>query len=96
MALGLKIFRVRDRSMEPFLMDGDFALVRMNPKRVREGDVVVLEDPRNSKKIIKRVERIREGGDCYVVGDNRQMSTDSRSFGPVPMEQIVGKLVFKV
>ena len=96
MALGLKIFRVRDRSMEPFLIDGNFALIRMNPKRVRKGDVVVLEDPRNGRKIIKRVEKIGEGGDCYVVGDNRQLSSDSRSFGPVPMERIVGKLVLKV
>ena len=30
----------------------------------------------------------------YVVGDNRQNSTDSRKFGPVSYDQIIGKAIF--
>jgi signal peptidase I len=31
-------------------------------------------------------------GCCYVLGDNREVSWDSRSFGWLPMETIVGRV----
>jgi signal peptidase I len=31
---------------------------------------------------------------CYVLGDNRGNSRDSRHFGPIPMIALVGKVVF--
>ncbi len=30
-------------------------------------------------------------GEIFVMGDNRQFSHDSRSFGPVPVEDVIGK-----
>jgi len=35
-------------------------------------------------------------GYVFVMGDNRNGSTDSRSFGPVPIEDIVGRAVVRV
>lgn len=35
-------------------------------------------------------------GNLYVVGDNRNNSLDSRSFGPIEANDIVGKLVLRV
>jgi len=34
-------------------------------------------------------------GECYVLGDHRSMSKDSRSFRAVPDDRIVGKAVFR-
>lgn len=31
-------------------------------------------------------------GHCFVLGDNRQQSLDSRSYGPVPLSDIVGRV----
>jgi signal peptidase I len=40
---------------------------------------------------------IRLGDDeLFVCGDNRPDSLDSRSFGPIKTDQIVGKLVLRV
>lgn len=35
-------------------------------------------------------------GQVYVLGDNRANSLDSRSFGPVPARDIVGKLMVRI
>ena len=32
-------------------------------------------------------------GDIYVLGDNRPKSEDSRYFGPVPLKDVVGKVI---
>jgi signal peptidase I len=34
-------------------------------------------------------------GHVYVLGDNRPVSLDSRFFGPVPLDAITGKVVFR-
>jgi signal peptidase I len=32
-------------------------------------------------------------GDVYVLGDNRPVSQDSRTFGPVPVDRVIGKII---
>ena len=35
-------------------------------------------------------------GHIWVMGDNRNHSKDSRNIGPVPVENVIGKLMFKI
>ncbi len=36
-----------------------------------------------------------EDGQYYVMGDNRPDSSDSRSWGPVPLDRIIGKVIYR-
>ncbi|TLZ52579.1 MAG: nickel-type superoxide dismutase maturation protease [Methanobacteriota archaeon] len=88
-------FRVDDRSMEPTLAPGDFVLVnRLSYRRhaPSRGDLVVVRDPQAPLRyLVKRVADVSVSG-AFVVGDNQTPSRDSRTFGPVPKEFIVGRV----
>ena len=84
--------------MEPTLRPGDW-LIATRVGRVRRGSVVVVAHPAGGFDMVKRVLAIpgdtwdegRLGSSEYlVVGDNRQSSTDGRTFGPVQREAIEG------
>ncbi len=61
----------------------------------RSGDLVVVRDPRQPDRLLlKRIDRESEGG-WLVLGDNVDASTDSRAFGPVTREAILGKVWFR-
>jgi nickel-type superoxide dismutase maturation protease len=80
--------------MEPTLANGEWWLVRRT-RTVRAGDVVLLIHPtRPDLRIVKRIERAVDEG-WWVVGDNPEASEDSRSFGAVGRERIVGRLWFR-
>lgn len=56
-------------------------------------DIVVF---RKDKKIfIKRINKI-EGNECYVLGDNREDSFDSRKYGVIDRKDILGKVICKI
>lgn len=89
------IFKVEGESMLPDFHPGDFIVVNRwayvfrNPK---VEDVVVAKDPRNSKRImIKKVLRV-EKEELFLKGDNEERSTDSRTFGLIPKDKVVGKV----
>jgi nickel-type superoxide dismutase maturation protease len=86
-----KPFLVEGNSMLPALKAGDAVLI--NPqKTVAEGDIVLANHPyKKSVKILKRVKNFTEKGDLYLVGDNAAESTDSRTFGAVPLKYLIGK-----
>ncbi len=61
----------------------------------KTGDLVVLRDPREPERLlIKRIDETH-GNSFEVAGDNVDASTDSRTFGPVPADLILGKVVFR-
>ena len=89
-------FRVNGASMAPLLKAGDEVLVDPGAYRragPRPGDIVVTRHPyRSDLSMVKRVARVLENGHCHLEGDNPSESTDSRSFGSLPPELIVGRV----
>jgi len=88
--LKLRRFRVEGESMLPEFKPGDRVVVDTTVQP-QEGDVVVLRQPREDRLIVKRVARL-ENGYYIVSGDNDAHSTDSRAFGRVARQQILGKV----
>jgi nickel-type superoxide dismutase maturation protease len=94
-------FEVTGPSMEPVLLPGDRLVVIALPRRLRPwpkpGDIVTVRDPTmGSRVLVKRVTAVdRLRGTVEVVGDHRDASTDSRSFGPLPRSSVVGRAIYR-
>lgn len=83
-------FLVLGESMYPTFKEGDYIISRpyfFGTPRV--GDVVIISH--DGKNLIKRIEKI-SGDRYFVTGDNFSSSTDSRVFGPITRDEIVGKV----
>lgn len=87
-------FTVHGHSMFPTLRERqnvlsfNWAYLERLPKA---GDIVVIKQ--EGKEIVKRVQKVVDRK-VFVTGDNQEESTDSRHFGPVGMDQIVGKVIY--
>jgi nickel-type superoxide dismutase maturation protease len=80
--------------MEPTLKSGDWWLV-LKTQRVKPGQIVAFWEPnRIDLRAVKRVDHAVLGS-WWMLGDNPQVSIDSRSFGPVQSGQIIGRLLFR-
>jgi len=92
------IVKVDGDSMYPTLKDGEYVLMRITDE-VEVGDVIILhvdyEYEMESEYIIKRVAKIAPSGSVYVLGDNADVSFDSRQCGYFPKEIIRGKVIFE-
>jgi len=56
------------------------------------GEVVVFYTPMG-ELAVKRCVYLTERGDFHAEGDNGQDSYDSRAYGPVPVDNIIGKVL---
>jgi nickel-type superoxide dismutase maturation protease len=88
-------------SMAPALRAGDRLVVLSRPfgppAWPAVGAVVAVVDPRDPDRIlVKRVASVdRTAGTVEVVGDDPGASTDSRTFGPVPLASVLGRAVYR-
>lgn len=97
--LGFERVVVVGDSMAPELLAGDRLLVcrfcgrRARP--LRPGDIAAVADPRQpGRLLVKRAVTIA-GGRVWLAGDNSARSTDSRDFGPVPLDSVRGRAVYR-
>jgi signal peptidase I len=102
---GIELYQVESQSMHPTLQDGDYILVdtwAYNDTPVKLLDVVVFRTTGNGPALIKRVHpapthfATRQSGQVYLLGDNRNRSLDSRVFGLVDKNLVVGKVKFVI
>lgn len=103
--LGLHIYFVPSMSMHPSLKPGQFILVdtwAYNEKLINLEDVVVFKQTDSVGRaqatwLVKRIANWPQGslqhnGLFYLLGDNSGASFDSRRFGGIKQESIVGKV----
>ncbi len=100
-SLPFRTIAVSGNSMSPTYKDGDWLLFRrlgkvhMNSARRLVGKVVVIERESNpGVLLIKRVTRVDENG-FWVEGDNKESSTDSRSWGVIAQNELTGRVLFR-
>jgi type IV secretory pathway protease TraF len=100
---------VAEESMAPALAAGDWLLLDPTPPRwPRRGSVVVFHEPESGLLAIKRVAagpgdhvRISAGilhlspDQAWLLGDNGALSIDSRRYGPVGLDALVGRAWFR-
>lgn len=85
------LLKVSGHSMEPYLHSGQQVLaIGLLP--IREGSVVVFRH--DLKIFIKRIKSIK-GEECFVEGDNKRDSLDSRSLGSIQKKDIIGTVVWR-
>jgi nickel-type superoxide dismutase maturation protease len=85
---------VEGGSMRPSLEPGDRLLV-VRRRTYRPGAVVALADPRDGRLLVKRVAAVAADGRLVVAGEDPAASTDSRTFGPVPVALVRGQAVHR-
>lgn len=77
--------------MLPTLRSGVIVLVKSG-KNVSAGDVVLATHPYKNSNIVKRIAAISLDGKVSLIGDNPSESTDSRAFGEVSLDCLIGKV----
>ena len=86
--------RVVGPSMEPTVRNGQWWIVRKG-QGLNPGDVVLMQHPQRAHlSVVKRLHH-REDDGWWVLGDNPTVSDDSRQFGAVADDLIVGRLVWR-
>lgn len=93
------------RVANPMAPDAPIVDLRLHP--ILRGDLVAFEHGTGDDRriLLKRVAGLAGDivasvsvpkGSIYVLGDNRAQSDDSREFGPVPVESVIGRATFVV
>lgn len=92
----LSAFLVEGDSMVPLLKNGETVLISRKAP-INAGDIALANHPyRSHLKLVKRIAAIESNGDLILLGDNPAESTDSRSFGAVSRDHLIGKVVCRL
>tara|TARA_Y100001970_G_scaffold152586_1_gene186853 strand:- start:5050 stop:5346 length:297 start_codon:yes stop_codon:yes gene_type:complete len=84
--------------MMPTLYDGDLVFFKKYSKEktiLKIGDIVIFHHPYKNIRLIKRVKAIKEYS-IEVTGDNKNSSNDSKLFGFIQKEKIIGIVTSKI
>ena len=90
-------FKILGHSMETQIKTGETVLVSSIPywfKTPKINDIVAFKDKKGTI-LIKRIIKF-QNGKYFVQGDNNNDSLDSRKFGYVSKNQIIGEIIYKL
>lgn len=85
--------RIVGESMSPNLPPGKLVIGLRWPRRIRQGDVVIVSH--NGLEKIKRLAQIHDD-EIFVLGDNLLASKDSRHFGWLKRGDIAAKVIWPI
>ena len=84
--------------MLPTLKEGDivfFKKYKKNKSKLKNRQIVIFNHPFKNKSLIKRINSVNQN--CIeVLGDNIKFSEDSKKFGLVNNEKIIGIVTSKL
>lgn len=93
-----RLLKVRGQSLTPAFQEGDYVLILQASfpgLSIKAGDVIVFEQPPHGR-LIKQVSQVLDSGHSFEVRGSQILSTDSRNFGPVPRERVLGKVIWHI
>ena len=88
-----RLFQVEGNSMLPSFPPGQRLLVKMLPqsgKSPSPGSVVICRHPNDTNLVLTKRVWQSNGDWLELRGDNPEASTDSRQFGKVPLNSVIG------
>jgi type IV secretory pathway protease TraF len=94
----LKLLKVSENSLSPAYQEGDYVVVSTVPLLFgapRRGDIIVFRHEVYGT-MIKMVEAVAPGGEEFSVVGTRPESVDSRRFGPISRQSVVGKVIWHI
>jgi signal peptidase I len=94
----LRLLKIRGQSLYPDFQEGDYVLAAKVPfpsGKIRVDDVIVFRQP-GFGTLIKGVRQVLDAGKSFEVRGTQIESTDSRNFGPVPIERVSGKVIWHI
>ena len=92
------IYHVSGSSMAPLYSDGDVVIVKKRTvfnNEVEEGDIILFRSPLNGRVNIKECRYI-DGDRIFVTGIDLCNSTDSRHFGRISTDDVMGFVWIKI
>jgi nickel-type superoxide dismutase maturation protease len=94
----LRVIKVTGDSLSPEYREGDYVVVATIPfllNRIQAGDVIVFQQPTYGT-LIKKVVQVEREGDQFLVVGAHPNSVDSRHFGPVPRQTLIGRVIWHI
>jgi len=76
-------------------LEGDVIKINNKGNIYNNGNLIKFDNIITKNQIEEIIYTVQEGS-IFVLGDNRQNSIDSRTYGSVKIEQIIGKAIYKI
>lgn len=80
-------------SMYPTLKDGQLILIQKSFLRYDINNIYIYKSP-DGLEVVKRLKNNREDDALFFEGDNKNFSRDSRHYGFVTENNIIGKVIY--